>query len=69
MATPHTPYWKRVDQLSMKNAAARIVTVAVLGMGALALPASAAAHKTRHHGTRNHPVMAHIAVPAGAGPR
>jgi hypothetical protein len=70
MATRRAPYRESADQLNtMKNAGARIVTVAVLGLGTLALPVSAAsAHKTQHHG-RNHPVMAHIAMPTGAGPR
>jgi hypothetical protein len=72
MVTPRASCRKRVDHPTMKNAAARIATVAVLATGALALPvsaASAAVHKGKHHGTRNHPVMAHIAVPNGAGPR
>ena len=52
----------------MKNAAARIITVALMGMGTLALPVTAASAHKKHHATRR-PVMAHIAVPVGAGPR
>ena len=52
----------------MKNAAARFITVALVSVGTLALPVSGASAHKRHHGPRK-PVMAHIAIPFGAGPR